>query len=63
MLRYYTFEQWKGFVEEWQNSGLSKNEYCRQKDLAPRTFSSWSKKLSDPELAKIAWRTHLESFI
>lgn len=54
MLRYYTFEQWKGFVEEWQNSGLSKNEYCRQKDLAPRTFSSWSKKLSDPELAKIA---------
>jgi len=50
----YTFEQWKGFVEEWKQSGLSKDAYCLQKNLAPTTFFNWSKKLEDPELAKIA---------
>ena len=50
----YTFEQWKGFVEEWKQSGLSKEAYCKQKDLTYSAFFSWSKKLEDPEVAKIA---------
>lgn len=50
----YTLEQWKEFVEEWKESGLSRDAYCRKKDLAPTTFFNWSKKFEDPELAKIA---------
>ncbi|MBX9621524.1 MAG: hypothetical protein K2X28_05815 [Alphaproteobacteria bacterium] len=50
----YTFEQWKGFVEEWEKSDLSREAYCKQKGLAPSAFFNWSKKLEDPEMAKIA---------
>jgi transposase-like protein len=50
----YTFEQWKEFIDDWKQSGLSKDAYCLQKNLALTTFFNWSKKLEDPELAKIA---------
>ncbi|MCI5055336.1 MAG: transposase [Flavobacteriales bacterium] len=50
----YTFEQWKGFVEEWKKSGLSRKAYCRQKGLTSSALFNWSKKLENPEVAKIA---------
>jgi transposase-like protein len=48
----YTFEQWKEFIDDWKKSGLSQGAYCLQKNLAPTTFFSWSKKLENQELAK-----------
>jgi hypothetical protein len=32
---------WAGHIEEWNNSGLSQAEYCRQKNLNPNIFSKW----------------------
>ena len=50
----YTFEQWKEFIDDWKQSGLSQGAYCLQKNLALTTFFSWSKKLENPEVAKSA---------
>ncbi len=31
--------RWKNHIEEWQASGLSQTEYCRQPGLYANTFS------------------------
>jgi hypothetical protein len=35
---------WKDCLTEWQVSGLSQIEYCEEKGLSIRTFSSWKRK-------------------
>ncbi len=31
-------------IKKWQDSGLSKKEFCKQQDIATQTFHYWSKK-------------------
>lgn len=41
---------WKARIalcKEWKKSGLSANEFCRQKGLTHSTFHSWCKKLKE----------------
>ena len=43
---------WKARValcKEWKKSGLSANEFCRQKGLTHSTFHSWCKKLKESD--------------
>lgn len=44
--RYHTFEQWKFFIEEWKESGLSVTQYCKKRDLTHSAFSKWFKKVT-----------------
>jgi hypothetical protein len=39
-----TKEQWSAHVHNWEISGLSQNEYCRQNDLSKDTFSNWKRR-------------------
>jgi hypothetical protein len=32
------------FIEQWQTSGLTQDEYCKREKLAKSTFSYWLKK-------------------
>jgi len=36
------------YISQWQESGLSSNEYCRQKQIPESTFRGWRKKLLNP---------------
>ena len=47
--RYYTPEQWKEIFDDWQESGLSRNAYCEQKDIGFTAFYHWSQKLMNPK--------------
>ena len=38
-------QQWQELFQEWQNSGLSKNVYCRTHDLSNSLFGKWQRKL------------------
>ena len=31
-------------IKKWQDSGLSKKEFCKQQDIATQNFHYWSKK-------------------
>ncbi len=41
----YTRAQKKQLCKEWQASGLSQSEFCRQKELKIATFNAWLKKV------------------
>ena len=41
----YTQVQMETAINEWQQSGLSKKEFCRQKNIACPTFHYWCKRL------------------
>ena len=44
--------KWKERValcKEWKKTGLSANEFCRQKGLTHSTFHSWCKKLKESD--------------
>jgi hypothetical protein len=45
-VRKYTSAERKTHCEEWRQSGLSMNEYCRRSGLLVSTFSLWVKKLN-----------------
>jgi len=49
--RFYSPEQWKEILEDWQKSGLSLKRYCEQRDIIHSAFSRWRNKLlsSGPE--------------
>ena len=38
----------KVHVETWQKSGMTMSQYCRQHSLALASFSSWAKKVREP---------------
>ena len=41
----HTLEQMQSVVSEWQSSGLSKKEFCRQRNITYQTFHYWCKRL------------------
>ena len=40
-----TSEQMQLVINEWQTSGLSKKEFCRQRNITYQTFHYWCKRL------------------
>ena len=36
---------WKGHIERWEGSGLSRREYCSRQELKLRNFTYWKSKL------------------
>jgi hypothetical protein len=42
----YTQEQIHATIQEWQESGLSKKAFCRDRKITYQTFHYWFKKLS-----------------
>jgi hypothetical protein len=42
----YKLDQWKSFIAEWQKSGKTREEYCREQDLTVATFSYWRTKIN-----------------
>lgn len=43
----HTQEQMQATIKEWQNSGLSKKAFCRDRKIACPTFHYWYKRLSE----------------
>ncbi len=37
---------WQSLVEEWPSSGLSKTEYCKEKNISREAFYRWYKVLN-----------------
>lgn len=47
-------EFWKNHIEQWSESGLSQNAYCRKNNLRPNQFTYWKQKFKNQTLpAKI----------
>lgn len=44
----YTQEQMEATIVEWQNSGLSKTAFCREREIAYHTFHYWCKRVLSP---------------
>ena len=44
--RFYTPEQGKEFIDNWQNSGLSQTAFCQQHELTPSAFDRWRTKIT-----------------
>ena len=42
----YTQEQMDATIKEWQQSGLSKKDFCLQRGITYHTFHYWYKRLS-----------------
>ena len=42
----HTQEQMQATINEWQNSGLSKKAFCRDRKITYQTFHYWYKRLS-----------------
>ena len=40
--------EWENHLRAWEKSGLSKAEYCRQKNISYHAFNYWKKRLSIP---------------
>ena len=38
--------QWRQYIEDWRNSGLSQQAFCRDRDLSYHKFHYWRKKLA-----------------
>ena len=36
---------WENHIKEWRMSGFTQNEYCKQNQLDPSTFSGWKKEV------------------
>lgn len=43
-----TSEQMQEVINDWQISGLSKKEFCRQRNIKHQTFHYWCKRLISP---------------
>jgi hypothetical protein len=41
-------ERWLARIQEWQASGLSQADFCRQSNLNVVTFASWKRRLLRP---------------
>jgi len=40
--------EWENHLIAWEQSGLSKAEYCRQKNISYHAFNYWKKRLRKP---------------
>jgi hypothetical protein len=40
--------EWENYLRAWEKSGLSKAEYCRQKNISYHAFNYWKKRLRKP---------------
>jgi len=38
-------EQWQALVKQWQQSGQSAKDFCREHDLGYASFCQWRKRL------------------
>lgn len=45
-MKHYSMNQRKAHIREWQNSGKSINQYCRDNNLKATTFHTWKKRYS-----------------
>jgi hypothetical protein len=41
----YKLDQWKEHITEWQESGKTREVFCREKDVTVATFSYWRTKI------------------
>lgn len=39
-------EQWQALVEQWQHSGQSAKQFCREQSLGYASFCQWRKRLA-----------------
>jgi transposase-like protein len=44
-------EQWQALVEQWQQSGQSAKDFCREHGLGYASFCQWRKRLAGAEAA------------
>lgn len=44
----YTREQMRSTINEWQDSGLSKKAFCREREINYATFHYWYKRMETP---------------
>ena len=42
-------DQWKERITEWQDSGITREVFCRERDLKISTFSYWRTKINKLE--------------
>ena len=42
-------EQWRGIMDAWRQSGLSKAAFCRQRDIGVWRFHYWARRLAEIE--------------
>jgi hypothetical protein len=45
---------WRHHVEQWQHSGLTQIDYCRQQDVSRDRFGYWKKRLLSPQAREAA---------
>ena len=49
-------QRWQSIIEDWQQSGLSQSQYCRQHRIKVSRFYSWKnvlkRKLAQPQVEK-----------
>ena len=41
---------WRSHIDQWEGSGISQLEYCRQNDLIPHRFTYWKTKFKKKHL-------------
>lgn len=46
--------EWQQIIDQWQASGLSAREFCRQQSLGYANFRKWCKRLANPESQRAA---------
>lgn len=42
-------EQWQSLIDQWQASGQSAKQFCKEQALGYASFCQWRKRLSRPE--------------
>jgi hypothetical protein len=50
-------QQWRQHIEDWRNSGLSQQAFCRDRNLSYHKFHYWRKKLAHAPVNKTQPRT------
>ena len=43
---------WRGEVKNWERSGKSQSEYCRERGLDTKTFYNWKSKMKHEQSSK-----------
>jgi hypothetical protein len=64
----HTQEQMQATITEWQNSGLSKKAFCRDRKITYQTFHYWCKRLlsagtSGFEEVNLTHRSQTDTFV
>lgn len=60
----YRLQEWSQIIQAGQNSGLSKQEFCRQNGISERQYYYWLKKLRETVVETASPRlVHLEALV